>query len=60
MLRHRWVKVNMDCVARGNLGHDASGGIFKDSRGNYIESFSAYFIIFITLYVELYAVILIK
>jgi len=52
------VKVNIDGAARGCLGFSACAGIFRGSKGEYIDRFSFYFWVQKSLYVEVMGVIL--
>lgn len=53
-----WIKVNTDGTSTGSPGFTACAGILKDSRGEYIGSFSAYLGIQNSLYAEIMGAIL--
>jgi len=52
------VKVNIDGAARGCLGLATSVGIFRDSRGEYTNSFFSFLRVQKSLYVEVMGAIL--
>ncbi|MBT0984702.1 hypothetical protein KJ032_27155, partial [Salmonella enterica subsp. enterica serovar Typhimurium] len=35
-----WVKLKMDGLTKGNLGHAACGGVFRDYAGYFLGGFS--------------------
>ncbi|XP_068316385.1 uncharacterized protein [Pyrus communis] len=51
-----WVKVNTDGLAKGNSGHAACGGVFRDSAGYFLGGFSVSLGYHTSFYAELHAV----